>query len=141
MKNISWMAAGLVAGVLAVNVLVTGCESTSSAEEVITVTPTSANLVGQGATASFVASATSTNSPLVLPLEWSIARGDLGKILGAEGVTAVYESNGKLGNNTITVKDKIGQTGVAVINQVEPVETAADVAATASLPEVEATLP
>ena len=141
MKNISWMAAGLVAGVLAVNVLVTGCESTSSAEEVITVTPASATLVGQRATASFVASATSTNSPLVLPLEWSIARGDLGKLLSAEGVTAVYESNGKVGNNTITVKDKIGQSGVAVVNQVEAVaEAPADVAA-AGLPEVDATLP
>lgn len=141
MKNLSWMAVGLVAGLLAVNVFVTGCESTSSAEEVITVTPASASLIGQGATASFVASATSTNSPLVLPLEWSIARGDLGKLLTAEGVTAIYESNGKLGNNTLTVKDKIGQTGVAVINQVEPEDTTADAAETASLPEVEATLP
>jgi len=129
----------MMVGLLAVNFLTTGCESTSTADEVIKVTPASSTLVGKGATASFVASATSTNSPLVLPLEWSIARGDLGKILTANGVTAIYESNGKAGNNTITVSDKIGQSGVAVINQVEPVVNNAPAAA--SLPEVDAALP
>jgi len=110
--------------------LTTGCESTSTAEEVITVTPASASLDGKGDTASFVASATSTNSPLVLPLEWNLDRGDLGRIISAVGLTAVYESNGKVGNNTITVKDQVGQAGVAVINQIEPITNAA-VAATA----------
>ena len=146
MKQVSWVAVGMVAGLLAVNLLATGCESTSSADEVIKVTPESSTLVGKRATASFVASATSTNSPLVLPLEWSVGRGDLGKFLATEGVTAVYESNGKVGNNTITVQDKIGQSGVAVVNQVEPVVSNAVPAASsaspaASLPEVDATLP
>lgn len=100
-------------------VLTTGCESTSTADEVITLTPASATLSGEGATASFVASVTSTNAELVLPLEWAIGSGNLGRILSTAGLTAIYESNGKIGNNTISVKDQVGQAGVAVINQVE----------------------
>lgn len=147
MKNkLSWMAMGWVAGLLAVNLLITGCESTSSADQVIKLTPESAELRGKGATASFTAAATSTNSPLVLPLEWSLSRGDFGRVLSAEGVTAIYESNGSVGNNTITVKDKIGQSGVAVINQLAPIVSNAPPAAGSSttafgLPGVDATLP
>ena len=100
-------------------VLTTGCESTSTADEVITLTPASATLSGKGATASFVASVTSTNAELVLPLEWAVGSGNLGRILSTAGLTAIYESNGKIGNNTISVQDQVGQAGVAVINQVE----------------------
>lgn len=129
MKFMMW-----VVGVLALAVMLgvtAGCESTSTADSVITVTPASATLDGKGDTASFVASLASTNSQLVLPLEWSLDRGDLGRILNAVGLTAVYEGNGKVGNNTITVKDQIGQAGVAVINQIEPVTNAAVAAAAA----------
>ncbi len=103
--------------------LTTGCESTSTADEVITLTPASATLTGEGATASFVASITSTNAELVLPLEWAVGSGNLGRILSTAGLTAIYESNGKIGNNTISVKDQVGQAGVAVINQVEVQES------------------
>lgn len=117
MKTTSWLAVSLVAGLVAVNVLVTGCESTSTAEEVITVTPATATLNTKGETASFVASASSTNNPLVLPLEWSIGNSELGRIINVTGLTAIYESNGKMGNNTIKVKDQINQEGVASISQ------------------------
>jgi hypothetical protein len=123
MKNISWMAAGVVAGLLAVNVLVTGCESTSSQEEVIKLTPVAATLSGGTPTVTFFAYAASTNTPLVLPLEWSVARSDLGRILNASGVSAVYESSGRVGNNTITVEDQVGQSGVASIEQLAPGQT------------------
>ena len=103
--------------------LTTGCESTSTADEVITLTPASATLTGEGATASFVASITSTNAELVLPLEWAVGSGNLGRILSTAGLTAIYESNGNIGNNTISVMDQVGQAGVAVINQVEVQES------------------
>jgi hypothetical protein len=133
MKSTTLFAALLMAFAGSVALLTTGCESTSTADEVITVTPSSATLVGKS-TASFVASATSTNSPLVLPLEWNLDRGDLGRILSTVGLTAVYESNGKIGNNTISVQDQLGQAGVAVVNQVEAAVTNEAAAATSAEP-------
>ena len=114
----------LVTALAGVGMLMTaGCETNDSQDAVIILSPVSANLAGRGATATFVASAkvgTVTNE-LILPLSWSIGRGDLGRILSTAGVTAIYESNGKIGANTITVVDQIGQAGVAAINQVEEV--------------------
>lgn len=104
-------------------VLTTGCESTSTQEEVIKLTPVAATLSGGAPTVTFFAYAASTNTPLVLPLEWSVAREDMGRVLSAAGVSAVYESKGKVGNNTITVKDQVGQSGVAAIEQLAPGET------------------
>lgn len=116
----AWMsicAMGLAA------VLLVACESTESGGDVVTVTPATVELAGKGKTASFVASFSTTNDTLVLPLTWSLSNGGLGRIVSAAGSTAVYESNGKEGANTIKVRDQIGREGLASITQVKPVSS------------------
>jgi hypothetical protein len=57
---------------------------------------------------------------LVLPLVWSVSDSSLGVIKASEGMTAIYESTGTIGNNTITVRDQGDKAGVAVVNQTVP---------------------
>ncbi len=119
----------LVALLMGVAVLSAGCESTESAEDALTVTvnPADGVLVGKNATATLTASLsnTDTNSleELVLPLEWRVSNGSLGRIANSAGVSAVYISNGSEGANTITVSDQIGRSGIAAISQVKAAAT------------------
>jgi hypothetical protein len=108
------LAAGLA--ILAGWWLATGCDSNSGSESIIAVTPASATLSGEGSTATFTASG-STNMTMVLPLEWTVSDASLGRILDSAGVTAVYESFGGAGNNTIHVRDKADAEGFALIIQ------------------------
>jgi hypothetical protein len=67
--------------------------------------------------ATFTASAADTNNVLNLPLQWSVADATLGRIQAEAGVTAVYLSTGKIGNNVVTVRDQSGVEGVAAVSQ------------------------
>ena len=60
----------------------------------------------------------STNlaSQIFLPLEWSVGSPHLGRILASAGYTAIYESFGGQGQNVVTVFDRAGRAGVAVVN-------------------------
>ena len=91
-----------------------GCESTGSGTTIL-VEPSSAVLQGRDAV-TFTAGV-SSNDTLVLPLVWSVSNPVLGSIIGTGGVTAVYESNGTRGNNTITVTDEGTGEGVVLVTQ------------------------
>lgn len=54
---------------------------------------------------------------LLLPLEWSVHNPGLGGMMRSAGHTAVYESNGRRGQNVIFVKDRQGREGVLAVNQ------------------------
>lgn len=122
LKRLCFLLAALAA-VAAVNL---GCESTETTESAITVTvePVGGVLVGKNATATLTASIMIADSnkteSLVLPLEWNISNGGLGAITKSAGLSAVYVSNGKEGANTISVKDRIGRSGVAAVTQTKP---------------------
>jgi hypothetical protein len=105
----------LVLGALAAWALVTGCESTTGTDTVITVAPATADANRAGATVVFTASM-GTNS-MVLPLIWTVDHPELGRILSSVGVTAIYESSGVAGTSTITVRDQTTAEGLAVVYQ------------------------
>ncbi len=111
-----WRLGILVAAVFAVASLV-GCETTETADSVITVTPASSTLNGTLATATLTASTASTNMALALPLVWTVANPSLGNIRASTGLTAVYESTGRVGNNIVTVRDQGQAEGMATIVQ------------------------
>jgi hypothetical protein len=97
--------------------LMTGCESSSSSSSapIISVDPGSATLEGEGSVV-FTASV-DEDKELFLPLDWSVDDGGLGRITGSGGLTAVYESFGGEGVNTVKVRDQSGSEGVAVVIQ------------------------
>ena len=55
-------------------------------------------------------------SQIFLPLEWRVGSPQLGRILASAGYTAIYESFGGQGQNVVTVFDRAGRAGVAVVN-------------------------
>lgn len=97
--------------------VVAGCESTSTVDSVITVAPTNVVLTASSLTATFTASMASTNRTLALPLVWTVSDGSLGAIQSSQGLTAVYVSTGKLGNNAVTVRDQTYAEGMALVTQ------------------------
>ena len=54
---------------------------------------------------------------LVMPLMWSVSNPSVGGILSASGLSAIYESNGTRGQNSVTVVDQSDAEGVAAIEQ------------------------
>jgi hypothetical protein len=120
MKSISaWMLGGvMLAGVI--GMLIVGCESTETTGSAITVTLSASTITGKGAvtlTAASGGGGTNTTAGLALPLVWTVSDAALGHIKSSAGVTAVYESSGKVGNNAITVYDQGDSEGVAVVVQ------------------------
>lgn len=109
-----WCAVTLVScAVLAM----VGCETTESMDGAITVTVSPAgDLTGRLATATLTAAAP-TNAALALPLVWTVADPALGGIRASSGMTAVYESTGRVGNNVVTVRDQGQAEGIASITQ------------------------
>jgi hypothetical protein len=95
-------------------VSVSGCESRDK-DANIAVTPQTTDLVGPGDTVVLVAA--DPDADLVMPLVWSVSNPSIGGILSASGDSAVYESNGTWGQNTITVLDQSDREGVAVVEQ------------------------
>jgi uncharacterized protein YjdB len=91
-----------------------GCDSTGSGTSIL-VEPSSATL--RGAEAVTFTAVVSSNNTLVLPLTWTVSNPALGNVIGKGGVTAVYESNGTRGNNTISVLDEGTGEGVVLVTQ------------------------
>ena len=122
-RRFVWLACGMLC--LAVGLLA-GCESAST-DTGITVTPEETTLEGIGATVLLTASSptppvtaadgTNIEVTLYLPLEWTVSNPDLGGILASAGYTAVYECNGTIGQNVITVTDQAGNEGEAAVSQ------------------------
>ena len=56
-------------------------------------------------------------SQILLPLEWRVSNGALGRIASSAGYSAIYESYGGKGQNYVTVEDQFGRQGVAVVEQ------------------------
>jgi hypothetical protein len=115
MKTMSaWVSGGLTMLVLAGLVLV-GCESTKTTDNVITINPPSVTVTNDWATVVFTASLSSTNIALALPLVWSVSDPARGTIRASGGLTAIYEGKNLGGNNTITVKDQGENEGIAAV--------------------------
>ena len=112
-----WVLAMLVA-VVAAGMAIVGCESTKDTSDAITLTPSSVTLTNATAV-TFTASLGNTNVSSVLPLIWSVNDESLGHIEG-RGLTAVYTSTGKVGNNNVKVRDQADGEGIAVVNQEAP---------------------
>jgi hypothetical protein len=110
------LAAALLCGTL------TACEETEQGTA-ISVTPDTAVLTGSGDSIVFTATpavdglVTNGVDSLFLPLEWEVSNPDIGKIQRSGGYSAVYESNGRVGQNFITVRDQAGSEGVALVEQ------------------------
>ena len=83
----------------------------------ITISPADTVLTTSNRTAVFTASLVGTNRTLVLPLTWTVGDGSLGAIKSSLGLSAVYESTGKLGNNTVIVRDQTYAEGVVSVTQ------------------------
>ena len=94
-----------------------GCDTTKSTDTVLTVTPASKELTSAGETATFTVSAAGTNTTIALPLVWTVSDSTLGGIKESSGLTAVYQSSGKVGVNVITVKDQGDAEGIATVTQ------------------------
>jgi hypothetical protein len=118
MKTTKMFMMGGLLGVVLVGMALVGCENASTTDTVVmNVTSTSTQLSGAGATATLTASLASTNAFLALPLTWTVADTTLGHIRGSSGVTAVYESTGKKGNNIVSVTDMGQAEGIISITQ------------------------
>ncbi|MBU0676583.1 MAG: hypothetical protein KJ626_00570 [Verrucomicrobia bacterium] len=99
-------------------VLMTGCEETTESSDgnVIIFSASTNVLTGVGAVVTWTVT-NAADASLFLPLIWTADDTSLGNITAAEGVTAVYESTGKVGNNTVTVRDQGDAIGITVVIQ------------------------
>lgn len=138
-RNGAMRAAILLAGVVALAIGFTACEDVIQGTA-ITVTPETTTLIGANAavvlTASVPADGVSVSNQvdaLFLPLVWSVRNPAMGRITSSEGYSAVYVSHGAIGQNTVTVRDQGGASGVAAINQIEEEEEEEEVAAAVTL--------
>ena len=117
MKTVNaWVLAGLVA-VVAAGMAIVGCETTTTADNVISISPESLTLSNSVDAVVFTASIASTNVSLALPLVWSVSAAGLGTISASGGLTAIYQPKDVKGNNTITVRDQGDNSGIAVVIQ------------------------
>jgi hypothetical protein len=116
-RNAWLLGMAVIAGV--VGVVLTGCETTESADSAITITLSSSTITNKAAVTMTAAASGGTNSTtsLALPLVWTASDAALGGIKSSAGVTAIYQSTGKVGNNVITVRDQGESEGIAVITQ------------------------
>lgn len=96
-------------------IVMTGCESTKTTDNVISVTPGSVTLTNDWATVMFSASMSGSNTTLALPLVWSVSDPARGTIRASGGLTAVYEGKNLGGNNTVTVRDQGDNEGIAIV--------------------------
>jgi len=136
-----WFLTGMMTVVVA-GLAIVGCESTKSADNIITIYPAVAHLnsgkgagimfsiitaIGDASTStsssnstggtSSTTTSTTTNQTLYYPLVWSVSDPSLGVIRASEGNTAVYEVIGGEGNNIVSVHDQADNGGQAVVAQ------------------------
>ncbi len=79
------------------------------------VSPVTADISGYGATVAF--SVTNNASTVVLPLIWQVQDPTLGEIQAAGSFSAAYVSYGTAGNNIIYVRDQMGASATAIVEQ------------------------
>ncbi len=115
MKTLGALTALMILAAVGV-LMMAGCESTSTTSSVITVTPANADLTVSNKVQVFTASMTSSNG-LILPLIWEVSDTKLGTIKSSVGASAIYESSGAVGYNTITVRDQASSEGMAIAKQ------------------------
>ena len=112
-----------LATALAVALLAGGCEDADT-QMAITLTPDEVELTETGSVL-FTAELANVDpettddrdEELLLPLEWRVQNPGLGGIQSSGGNSAVYESNGRRGQNVVHVRDQGGREGVAAVNQ------------------------
>jgi hypothetical protein len=114
----------LAALLTAASCLLLGCDDASTGSA-LSISPPSTTIEGKGsvvltAIATDSDTPTNRNQEIILPLSWEVGNPNLGSVSGNAGFTAVYVSNGRIGQNTIFARDAIGREGVAVVSQVEP---------------------
>lgn len=117
MRNIRWW--GCAALCMAGALLMPGCEDAST-DLTITVTPSAVEFTGPGVvvlTAGRPVVEGDRTEELMLPLEWKVFNRNLGGIMAAGGHQAVYEANGRRGQNTVMVRDQAGREGFVSITQ------------------------
>lgn len=125
------MAAVAAAGLLG---LAGGCEDAET-DTALAVDPARSETTGKGETVvltvydpdeevynkasanSSVSESNALNAQILLPLEWRVSNGGLGRIASSAGYAAIYESYGTEGQNYVTVQDQIGRKGTAVVEQ------------------------
>ena len=112
-----------LATALAVAFLSGGCEDADT-QMALTLTPDEVELTETGSvlfTAELPDADPETTGnraeELLLPLEWRVHNPGLGGIQASGGNSAVYQSNGRHGQNVVHVRDQGGREGVAVVNQ------------------------
>ncbi len=115
MRAMQFMVVVGLAWVVTASVLITGCETTETTDNVITVTPAESYVSSTQSVVTLKASMTGTNLAMVLPLEWSVSDTSLGIIKAVAGDTAVYEATLKHGHNIIYVSDTGDSEGVAAV--------------------------
>ena len=108
-KGVSMKAAMSLVAVMAVvvvgGIIIGGCETTQSSDNVIVATPASVTLNASNLVVTFSVTP-GTNASLVLPLDWSVTDPALGNITNSASLTATYQSNGSTGVNTVVVHDQ-----------------------------------
>jgi len=109
------LAAG--AALAAMLLAAAGCESLSTSEDAIAVTPAETTLVGGRGSVVLTAAPANTNATarLFLPLTWTVSNPALGRIDTAGGTSAVYVGAGGRGSNPVLVRDQMQNEGVAVV--------------------------
>jgi uncharacterized lipoprotein YajG len=115
MKAMKLFAVLGVVGALVSGIMITGCETTETTDNAMTITPGAAILTNEVSLVTFTVSTASTNVALILPLIWSVGDASMGHIRASDGMTAIYESTSKKGNNTVHVRDQGDSEGVASV--------------------------
>jgi hypothetical protein len=138
MKKLLFGAICLSVLVSAAGLFLTGCDEAEGLELII-VSPTEKEMTTRETTVWLTASfpgatkqsGDDTNSTstvdfadpvdaddiLHLPLEWSVANGALGNIIGSGGTSALYVRTPNTGVNRVTVEDQYGNVGYSDIRQ------------------------
>jgi hypothetical protein len=104
----------LTAGLL-LALVIAGCDQATNLT-FISVTPSDVTLTPSNNMTTFTAGV-ETNDLLSLPLEWSLSDPSLGSIIQQSGNVCLYARSAKNGENIITVKDQLQNTGFATIHQ------------------------
>ncbi len=108
------LLAGLAMAVLT-GVVMVGCETTKSEDNVISISPANTVLTNDYATVVLTASFAGTNTATALPLKWSVSNPERGTITGSGSMIAIYQSTRLGGENMVTVKDQGDNEGTAIV--------------------------
>jgi hypothetical protein len=115
-KAVKWWMGIALAGCM---LMAAACDDAETGNA-LNVEPAESSLYGAGSTVLLTASVVGEDEEMILPLKWSVQNPSLGNILSSAGLTAVYRSNGAIGQNVVFCKDNYGREGLAVVNQKEP---------------------